>query len=152
MKMAPPSALDAHLGFWLRAVSNAVSGAFADQLAARGVSVAEWVALRTLWDHDRMPPSRLAEAIGMTRGGVTKLADKLIVKGLLEREARADDGRGQALVLTAEGRALTPELAALADANDARFFDALAPADGEMLTRVLRQVAEQSRLSSIPLH
>lgn len=150
--MAPPSALDAHLGFWLRAVSNAVSGAFADGLAVRGVSVAEWVALRILWDQDRMPPSRLAQAIGMTRGGVTKLADKMIAKGLLEREARADDGRGQALVLTAAGRALTPKLAALADANDAAFFDALAPADRETLKRVLRQVVEQSRLSPIPLH
>jgi len=150
--MSPPTALDAHLGFWLRAVSNAVSAAFAQKLAMRDVSVAEWVALRILWDHDRASPSRLAQAIGMTRGGVTKLADKLVGKGLIAREARADDGRSQTLALTAAGRALTPELAALADANDAVFFDALAPGDRETLKRLLQQIVAQSRLTAIPLH
>ena len=37
--------LETHLGYWLRRVSNHVSGAFARALQQRNVSVAEWVVL-----------------------------------------------------------------------------------------------------------
>ena len=77
------SSLDSHLGYWLRYVSNHVSHAFAAKLAARDVTVAEWVLLRALWDEDPVAPSRLAETMGMTRGGITKLAGRLIAKGLV---------------------------------------------------------------------
>ena len=42
------SDLTAHLGYWLRYVSNHVSHAFARKVEARGVTVAEWVLLRQL--------------------------------------------------------------------------------------------------------
>ena len=47
-KELPLSALETHLGYWLRRVSNRVSGAFAQALHAKQVSVAEWVMLRHL--------------------------------------------------------------------------------------------------------
>lgn len=146
-----PSPLDAHLGFWLRAVSNAVSDSFAEGLGAHDVSVAEWVALRLLWDHEGLAPSSLAEKIGMTRGGVTKLVDKLIAKGLVHRQASPDDGRAQTLALTRDGRALTPELAALADANEAAFFGGLSAAERETFERLLRSVVARAGLPAIPI-
>jgi DNA-binding MarR family transcriptional regulator len=151
MSTAVPSALESHLGFWLRAVSNAVSRCFAERLGARDISVAEWVMLRILWDHESLAPSRLAGEIGMTRGGVTKLADKLIAKGLVHRQSNPEDARGQTLSLTSAGRALTPHLAALADANDAAFFGGLSVADLEIFERLLRQVIDQSRLPAMPI-
>ncbi len=50
-----PSALDTHLGFWLRMVSNQVSVEFARSIMAQGVSVSEWVALRRLLDAPAEP-------------------------------------------------------------------------------------------------
>ena len=47
MELSP---LESHLGYWLRYVSNHVSHAFALKVAARGVTVAEWVVLRELYD------------------------------------------------------------------------------------------------------
>ena len=115
------SPLSAHLGFWLRFVSNSVSHAFSLKIAARGVTVAEWVVLRSLLDEEPMAPSALAERLGMTRGAISKLADRLIAKTLVARADR-NDRRSQRLALTAKGRKLTPALAALADANDGEFF------------------------------
>ena len=40
------STLEAHVGYWLRFVSNHVSQAFRRKVEARGVSVSEWVAMR----------------------------------------------------------------------------------------------------------
>src|SRR5262249_57380142 len=79
------SPLEAHLGYWLRFVSNQVSHSFSLKLAERGVSVAEWVVLRELYECEAMAPSALAERIGMTRGAISKLADRLETKALVTR-------------------------------------------------------------------
>lgn len=147
----PTSELTAHLGYWLRFVSNHVSQAFARKVEGRGVTVAEWVVMRELLDVDAMAPSRLAERIGMTRGAITKLADRLIAKDLVTRAADPADGRAQTLALTPAGRALVPELAALADANDSEFFGALTPEERTALTRILRGIVERRGLTRVPV-
>lgn len=145
-KSVPP--LKAHLGFWLRLVSNQVSGAFAAKLAGKGVSVAEWAMMRELYDGAR-PPSEIALALALTRGAITKLADKLTARGLLARAPSARDGRGQILSLTGQGKSLVRQLAALADRNDAEFFAMLDGAEREALMRALRKVAAGKGIDTI---
>lgn len=145
------SPLEAHLGYWLRYVSNHVSHAFARKLDARGVTVAEWVVLRELYDAEALAPSAVAERIGMTRGAVSKLADRLVAKALVARAAEGRDRRYQALSLTAAARALVPELAALADANDAEFFGHLAPAERAALAAAMKEIVRRLGLGSVPV-
>ena len=147
----PASDLTSHLGYWLRYVSNHVSQAFARKVEAHGVTVAEWVLMRQLLDEEALAPSRLAERMGMTRGAVSKLADRLIAKSLLTRTADPQDGRAHTLSLTRGGRSMVPELAALADANDAEFFDHLAPQERAALLSVLRQIVDRCGLKSLPV-
>ena len=147
----PASDLTAHLGYWLRYVSNHVSQAFARKVEAHGVTVAEWVLMRQLLDEEALAPSRLAECMGMTRGAVSKLADRLIAKSLLLRTADPQDGRAQTLSLTRAGRSMVPKLAALADANDAEFFDHLAPQERAAFLRTLREIVEKHGLNSLPV-
>jgi len=143
--------LSAHLGYWLRYVSNHVSQAFARKVEANGVTVAEWVLMRRLLDDNEIAPSRLAERLGMTRGAITRLADRLIAKSLLHRVADPQDGRAQMLSLTPAGRALVPKLAALADANDAEFFDHLPDRDRAALLRIFRGIVARRGLKSLPV-
>jgi DNA-binding MarR family transcriptional regulator len=148
---SPPSELTDHLGYWLRQVSNHVSQAFARKVEAHGATVAEWVLMRQLLEVDRLPPSQLAERMGMTRGAITKLADRLIAKSLLVRDADPEDGRAQTLALTPKSRKLVPKLAALADANDTEFFDHLTQGDRTALLRILRGIVEKRALKSLPI-
>ncbi len=150
--MPPPvSDLTDHIGFWLRMVSNHVSHAFAAKLADQEVTVAEWSLMRSLYGKAPIPPSRVADAMGMTRGAITKLADRLIAKSLVMREASANDGRAQTLALTNRGTALAPVLAALADRNDAEFFDCLTANERRTLERLLKSLAERGRMTAIPV-
>src|SRR6202021_222841 len=107
------SDLKKHVGFWLRFVSNHVSHAFARKLMASGVTVAEWVVMREMFDDGETSPSVLAERIRMTRGGVSKLVDRLVIKKLVMRRERSDDRRFQSIALTAAGGRRVPQLAAL---------------------------------------
>ena len=149
METNGPSDLESHLGYWLRLVSNHVSGAFADKIAARQVTVAEWVVLRELYDGARSP-SLLAQRMEMTRGAITKLADRLVDRKLVSRMASATDGRAQILSLTGQGRALVPQLAALADRNDAEFFSGLSERDRAKLRGLLLQIVRGRDLKGVP--
>ncbi len=145
------SDLTTHLGYWLRYVSNHVSQSFARKVEVHGVTVAEWALMRQLLEVETLAPSSLAECMGMTRGAVSKLADRLIAKSLLTRAANPQDGRAHTLSLTRAGRILVPRLAALADANDAEFFDDLASKDRAALLRILREIIEKHGLKSMPV-
>src|SRR5690349_1400157 len=132
-KVAAASPLEAHLGYWLRFVSNQVSQSFERKLSALDVSVGEWVVLRELFDGEALVPSELAGKIGMTRGAVSKIMDRLEAKSLITRSANQKDRRFQAVTLSAKGRALVPRLAALADRNDWEFFGHLKAAERQQL-------------------
>lgn len=150
-RSTPISDLTSHVGFWLRYVSNHVSLAFARKVEAHGVTVAEWVFMRHLLEVEALAPSRLAERMGMTRGAISKLSERLLAKGLVKRTEDRNDGRAHTLSLTPAGRALVPKLAALADANDAEFFDHLTPKERAGLLRVLKGVVEKRGLRQVPV-
>lgn len=139
-----------HVGFWLRFVSNHVSHAFARKLLLSGVTVAEWVVMREMLDEEETSPGVLAERIGMTRGGVSKLVDRLVGKGLVSRRERVDDRRFQSIALTAAGRRVVPQLAALADQNDEEFFHPLPGRERAALIATMKKLVQAHGLQTLP--
>ncbi len=144
------SDLKKHIGFWLRFVSNHVSHAFARKLLASGVTVAEWVVMREMFDNEETSPGVLAERIGMTRGGVSKLVDRLVSKKLITRRDRSDDRRFQSIALTAAGRRLTPQVAAVADQNDEEFFHPLSARERAALVAIMKKLVVAHGLQTLP--
>ena len=145
------SDLKKHAGFWLRFVSNHVSHAFARKLQVSGVTVAEWVVMREMFDDEDTSPGILAERIGMTRGGVSKLVDRLAIRKLISRRERRDDRRFQSIALTAAGRRLIPKLAALADQNDEEFFHPLSGSERAALIATMRKLVQAHGLQTLPI-
>jgi len=143
--------LEAHLGYWLRFVSNHVSHAFKMKLATRAVTVAEWVVLRELFGQQAVIASELATRLGMTRGGISKIIDRLESKGLLRRVSDQEDRRFQGLALTPEGRALVPRLAALADQNEEEFFGHLPAAKRAAFEATLKEIVSLHGFRTIPI-
>ena len=143
--------LTAHLGYWLRQVSNHVSQAFARRVAAKDVTVAEWAVMRVLYSTQPVAPSELADEMGMTRGAISKLADRLVSKSLVAREASATDGRAHSLRLTPRGTRLVPELAALAEQNEAECFAHLSGEDRATLERILKKAVVQLGITALPV-
>jgi DNA-binding MarR family transcriptional regulator len=148
--VASTSPLEAHLGFWLRFVSNHVSKRFRQQLEARGVTVTEWVALRTLLAQGEVGHASLIDALGMTKGAASKVISRLEEKGLALRQWAEGSAREQRLVLTAKGRALVPKLARLADDNDQHFFGHLPAGERQALLAAMKTLVEHHQLKQIP--
>ena len=97
-----------HLSAW-RALLNAhasVVGRIEQALANAGLPPLAWYDL--LWAVRRAPGrqvrmAELADGLTLSRGGVTKLVDRLEAAGLLRRARAKDDGRGFYAVLTDAG-------------------------------------------------
>lgn len=150
VNLSPPSSLDAHLGYWLRFVSNHVSMRFRKLLEAENISLTEWVALRTLWEQPESGHAALIEALNMTKSAASKIMNRLEDKGYAERKNVSGKMREQALVLTASGMALVPKLSAIADANDAYFFDHLDVSERELLLHTMQALVKHHQLKDIP--
>ncbi|WP_423414452.1 MarR family transcriptional regulator [Hyphomicrobium sp. B1] len=119
---------------------------------AEDVTVAEWVVLRVLFDVDELVPSKLATRMGMTRGAISKLSDRLLAKQLIERKENLDDGRAHTLKLSGKGRGLVPRLAKLADVNDQQFFGVLSSEEQSALRRTLEKIVKRHSLNDIPVN
>jgi DNA-binding MarR family transcriptional regulator len=144
--------LTAHIGFWMRRVSNHVSYSFSRKLEASGVTVAEWVVLREMYGGDETTsPSAVAELTGLSRGAVSKLISRLLAKGLVTRKESTGDRRYQDIELTMPGVAIVPRLAKLADENDEEFFGVLSRADRKTLTMLLKKTAALHHLTQMPI-
>lgn len=149
--MSDVASLGDHLGYWMRLVSNAVSRDFAQRLAGEGVIVAEWVFMRELYDAEAMAPSLLADRMGMTRGGVSKLAEKLLSKELIGRTDDPGDKRAHTLSLTNAGREKVAALSAHADMNDGSYFGVLSEAEQAQLRQLLKTLVGRKRLTEISI-
>jgi DNA-binding MarR family transcriptional regulator len=151
-KKLQASDLTAHIGYWMRLISNNVSHAFARKLLANGVTVAEWVVLREMYGgDDSTSPGEIAALTGLTRGAISKLITRLLEKGLVHRQEAVEDRRYQDIELTARGRALVPKLALSADENDAEFFDCLTAQERSRLLAVLQKLAAHHQIKTAPI-
>lgn len=142
--------LESHLGYWLRRVSNAVTGAFSRALQEKQTSVAEWVLLRELYERRQAAPAELADVLGLTRGAVSKTIDKLEAKRWVQADAKEGDNRYRLLSLTRAGQRSLPILAQIADQNDSAYFDCLNAREKVVLRELLMKLAEHNRIHDVP--
>ena len=96
------------LGAWrafLRA-GAAATLAMEAALASTGVSHSEYDVLVNIAGGPRegLRPTELAERVLITKSGLTRLLDRLVERGYIERRVCASDRRGQLIVLTPDGR------------------------------------------------
>jgi DNA-binding MarR family transcriptional regulator len=102
-----------------------VHASFEELLAEHGVSVAQWSVLITVYREDAVTPLEIARFIDVDPGSMTRLLDRMEDKDLIRRLPVDGDRRSIRIALTPHAAAITPRLAALADANDATFLGAL---------------------------
>jgi DNA-binding MarR family transcriptional regulator len=99
-----------HLAAWLallRAQATVTDAVEAELVAGSGLPLA-WheVLVRLARAGGRMRMRELAQAVLLSKSGLTRLADRMEEAGLLERSACATDRRGTFAVLTRAGKSM----------------------------------------------
>lgn len=134
------SGLRDHLGYWLRRLSDEVHVSFERKLASRGVTVAQWNVLVTLYRGEAETVGEVAKFIETDVAAASRLVDRLVDKGLVERGTDPASRRRVPLVLTTAARDLVPALIELADENDAAYFGALTETRRRELVALLKSL------------
>jgi DNA-binding MarR family transcriptional regulator len=135
-----------HKEAWLALVQAhaAITGRIQEALAAADFPPLPWFeVLSTLADapEERMRMGDLAEALVITRGGLTKLVDRLIKAGLLERAFCEADRRVSYAALLPAGRDLLEEMRPLVVAELRASFSAkLSTEEAEAMRESLERV------------
>ncbi len=150
---APGTALDAdvdachapHQVAWrsLARTHAAVSGRVQEALTEAGLPPLAWFdVLSTVAENDgRMKMGELAEALIITRGGLTKLVDRLVKAGLLERVFCESDRRvSYASLLPAGAELLNEMLPVVSGELQVAFAANISRVEAEQLTGTLDRV------------
>ena len=124
-----------------------------DLRAEHGISLAEYDALLQIAQapdrHLRM--SRLASRVLLSKSGVTRLVDRLVADGLVERTQCSSDARGAEAAITPAGLA---RLRAAAPTHlrgvDAYFVSAVEPSDLAALERSMDAISRRSGEAGAP--
>jgi MarR family 2-MHQ and catechol resistance regulon transcriptional repressor len=94
----------------------------------------------------RLTMSRLSTDVALTTGGVTRLVDRMVEAGLVQRENCPNDRRSIHVVLTAAGRdVMQRATAAHAESIERHLFDPLSATDRAALAAALTKVLEAAR-------
>lgn len=138
--------LDPRLRPWLAflrthaALTRRLGGELED---ARGLSLADYDALFQLSraESHALRMNELADRLLLTRSGVSRLVDRLVEDGHVERSRCATDGRGAYAVLTAKGAAMLLDAAPTHLRGIENHFLASLPAeDAPAFTRALEAI------------
>src|SRR5262245_908183 len=112
--------------------------------AEHDISIAEYDALLNIAraPDRRLRLRRLADQVLLSKSGVTRLIDRLVDDGLVERSACLSDARGAEAVLTPAGlQRLRAASRTHLRGIEAHFLDVLDPGQLEVIGRAMRVVA-----------
>jgi DNA-binding MarR family transcriptional regulator len=137
----PRLRLDAYLPYRLSVASNAVSGLIARAYQDRfGLSIPQWRLTCVLAEDGGMTQAQVVARTFMDKVTVSRAAQGLLVRRLVQRSDHHADGRSHLLALTAEGRRLHADIAPLALAYEAALITGLSPEEVTALHRLLARL------------
>src|SRR5262245_17567356 len=147
---APLKPRDARLAPWrafVRAHAHVSRRMDEDLRAEHGLSLQEYVALRFLAEAPdrRLRMGRLADSLTLSKSGATRLIDRLVDDGLVDRVSCSSDLRGAEAALTEAGlnrlrKAAPTHLRGIAD----YFLSAIESEDLEVVERTMQCVADRA--------
>jgi len=118
------------------------------ELAPFEITSAQFVILGSLVSGDADSASALCKEISYDPGAMTRMIDRLELKGLIRRLPHADDRRRMNLELTPKGKAVYPKLRASAVTVQNRFLRGFTKIEARQLEGFLQRMiasASQSR-------
>ena len=114
----------------------------AADVARRGLTPAQFDVLATLGNTQGMNPKTLGARTLITKGTLTGVVDRLLLKGLVERLPDPRDGRAQIVRLTPLGQQTFERVFPEHGAHLARVFARLPQAQRDALEQQLRALRE----------
>ena len=112
------------------------------ELAQFDISAPQLIVLASVANKEADSASKLCESISYDPGAMTRMIDRLELKGLIRRVPHPDDRRATNLELTAAGKALYPQLLAAKETVQAQFLRGFSSGEVEALEEFLNRLLD----------
>jgi DNA-binding MarR family transcriptional regulator len=146
---APSLRLDDYLPYRLSVAANEVSRLVARAYEDRfGISIPQWRILANLAERGPLTPLEVGRCTVMDKVTVSRAAQGLVQRGLLERQANGADGRSHILAMSADGAALYDVVAPLAVEFERALLEAWSADEIERLHVQLKRLQATAALLS----
>ncbi len=91
-------------------------------------------------DYPGIRPSQVADVLMRDRPATGRIIDRMVAAGVIRRETSSEDQRAQALYITDKGHELAEKVRGIIRAQEAEFFDFIAPEDRDQFMQMLKRV------------
>lgn len=139
----PARFVDDYLLYQLASVSSGASEAFYRIVRSHGLKPPEWRVLGSLDGDEGATITGLADLSFMEQSRMTRLVERMEVKGLVRRMADQEDRRLVRVFYTDEGRALAALLITQAKEHEARMLSLLTPTEAARLKSLLQTLNDR---------
>ena len=147
----PQVAIDNQPGYYIRRLHQISVAIFLQETEAFGVTPVQYAALQTVGNSPGIDQRTLARSIGLDTSTIAGVIDRLESRGLLMRNASAEDRRVRQLTLTDTARQLLTAVAPSMLKAQQLILEPLSQEEQAEFTRLLRQlVTKNTDLSRAP--
>lgn len=128
----------------------AVGAHAAADVARHGLTLTEFAILEALYHRGAMLLGEVQRRILVSSGGITFLVDRLVAKGLVERQQCPSDRRARYATLTEEGTALLSSVFPEHADTLVRALGALSPEEQATVTKLLKRLGHAAAAAELP--
>ena len=133
----PQKSIDSYISYALAAAHRKLHVELSDKLKALNVQVETWRVLQSLRVSKAITMRELAKIVLMNPPTLTKLVDRMVADGLVQRQLSPHDQRRVQLALTDLGVDLSDEIALHVEEQNARIIAAIGSEKAELLREAL---------------
>lgn len=145
-----PHAFDHDLNWLLHRVSWAIGGLLDTATRRAGLSIRDYVVLRTVLDRPGLSQLALGSALGLDKTAITAVFDRLEKQELITRSPLPGDRRVRAAAVTEQGATVAHQAETLVDDAYAAALVDLSAKEIDSLLGVLQRLAASESVGSAP--
>ena len=128
------------LGYTICRTARKIQKELTDELSEYDIPIAQWVALKTLAEHEGVSQKELAGLLQKDQNNVKAIVDRLSRKKLLARQRSEGDARAFELYLTGAGQKLVEKLASVDEQAIARIQSVLTEEEAKSFAALLARI------------
>ncbi len=137
----PQKTVDSYISYALAAAHRKLHIELSQNLKALNVQVETWRVLQSLRASQGITMRELAEIVLMNPPTLTKLVDRMVADGLVQRQLAAEDQRRVHLALTDLGVTLADKIALHVEAQNDRIIETIGLEKAQLLREALDTLA-----------
>jgi len=141
----PIGAAQSNVNYWVKHTQGCFSESFVRLEKRWRLIPSEWAVLREMYRPRASGLAELAQKMGMTQGGMSKLLTRLVKKGYINRITAEFDRRFKSVFLNDYGRQSVPILAEMEKSVDREFFGPLRGGGRYRLTQYMKRILTANR-------